>query len=52
MSLPLSTLPCLRIGWQKVCDRYNATAYVTQLRGSAGVACYTNRSEPKPPGYH
>ena len=49
MSLPLSTLPYLRIGWQKVCDRYNTTAYVTQLRGSAGVACYTNRSEPKPP---
>ena len=45
MSLPLSTLPYLRTGWQKVCDRYHTTAYVTQLRGSAGLACYTNRSD-------
>ena len=50
MSLPLSTLPYLRIGWQKVCDRYNTTSYVTQLRGSAGVACYTNRSDAEAAG--
>ena len=46
MSLPLATLPHLRVGWQKVCDRYNTTAYVTKLLGSAGLACYTNRSDP------
>jgi hypothetical protein len=44
MSLQLSTLPHLRVGWQKVCDQYNTIAYVTQLDGSAGCACYTNRS--------
>jgi hypothetical protein len=43
--LPLSTLAYLRTGWQKVCDRYNTTAYVTQLRASAGLVCYTNRSD-------
>ena len=50
MSLPLSTLPHLRVGWQKVCDRYNTTAYVTQLLGSAGLACYTNRSDAEAAG--
>jgi hypothetical protein len=24
----------------------NTTAYVTQPRGSAGLTCYTNRSDP------
>jgi hypothetical protein len=50
MSLPLSTLPHLRVGWQKVCDRYNTTAYVTKLLGSAGLACYTNRSDAEAAG--
>jgi hypothetical protein len=50
MRLPLSTLPYLRTGWQKVCDRYNTTAYVTQLRDSAGLACYTNRSDAEAAG--
>ena len=50
MSLPLSTLPYLRTGWQKVCDRYNTTAYVTQLLGSPGLPCYTNRSDAEAAG--
>ena len=51
MSLQLSTLPHLRVGWQKVCDRYNTTAYVVaQLGGSAGWACYTNRSDAEAVG--
>ena len=50
MSLQLSTLPHLRVGWQKVCDQYNTTAYVTQLGGSAGCACYTNRSDAEAVG--
>lgn len=50
MSLQMSTLPHLRIGWQKVCDRYNTTAYVAQLAGSAGWACYTNRSDAETVG--
>ena len=50
MSLPLSNLPHLRVGWQKVRDRYITTAYVTQLRGSAGLACYTNRSDAEAAG--
>ena len=50
MSLPQSTLPELRVGWQKVGDRYNTTAYVTQLLGSAGLACYTNRSDAEAAG--
>jgi hypothetical protein len=50
MSLPLSTLPHLRIGWQKVCDRYNMTAYVIQLRGPADLACYANRSDVEAAG--
>ena len=48
MSLPLSNLPHLRVGWQKVCDRYNRIRY--QLRGSAGLACYTNRSDAEAAG--
>jgi hypothetical protein len=50
MSLPLSNFPHLRVGWQKVRDRYISTAYVTQLRGSAGLACYTNRSDAEAVG--
>jgi hypothetical protein len=50
MSLQLSTLPHLRVGWQKVCDQYNTTAYVAQLLGSAGWACYTNRSDAEAVG--
>ena len=50
MSLPLSDLPHRRVGWQKVCDRYITTAHVTQLRGSAGLACYTNRSDAEAVG--
>jgi hypothetical protein len=50
MSLPLSTLRHLRVGWQKVCDRYNMTAYVTQPVGPAGLACYTNRSDAEAAG--
>lgn len=50
MSLQLSTLPHLRLGWQKVCDQYNTTAYIAQLGGSAGWACYTNRSDAKAVG--
>lgn len=51
MNLQLSTLPHLRVGWQKVCDRYNTTAYVVaQLGGSAGWACYTNRSDAEAVG--
>ena len=50
MSAPLSNLPHLRVGWQKVCDRYNTTAYVAQLLGSAGLACYTNRSDAEAAG--
>jgi hypothetical protein len=45
MSLPLSNLPHLCVGWQKVCDQYNTTAYVTRPVGTAGLVCYTNRSE-------
>ena len=45
MNLPQSTLPHLRVGWQKVCDQYNTTAYVAQLAGSTGWVCYTNRSD-------
>ena len=50
MSLPLSTLPHLRIGWEKVCDRYNITVYVIQLRCPAGLACYANRSDAEAAG--
>ena len=50
MSPALSNLPHLRIGWQKVCDRYNTTAYVAQLLGSAGLACFTNRSDAEAAG--
>ena len=50
MSLPLSNLQHLRVGWQEVCDRYNTTAYVIRLLGSAGLACYTNRSDAEAAG--
>ena len=50
MSLPLTNLQHLRVGWQKVCDQYNTTAYVAQLGGSAGWACYTNRSDAEAVG--
>jgi hypothetical protein len=50
MSLLLSNLQHLRVGWQEVCDRYNTTAYVTHLLGSAGLACYTNRSDAEAAG--
>ena len=52
ISLPLSNLQHLRVGWQEVCDRYNTTAYVTRLLGSAGLACYTNRSDAEAAGTH
>ena len=50
MSLTLTNLQHLRVGWQKVCDQYNTTAYVAQLGGSAGWACYTNRSDAEAVG--
>jgi hypothetical protein len=40
-----SNLPHLRVDWQKVCDQYNTTAYVTRPLGTAGLVCYTNRSD-------
>ena len=50
MSLTLTNLQHLRVGWQKVRDQYNRTAYVAQLGGSAGWACYTNRSDAEAVG--
>ena len=50
MSLTLTNLQHLRVGWQKVCDQYNTTAYVARLGGSAGWACYTNRSDAEAAG--
>jgi hypothetical protein len=51
MSLPLTNLPAhLRVGWQKVCDQYNTTAYVAQLGDSAGWACYADRSDAEAVG--
>jgi hypothetical protein len=50
MNLPQSTLPHLRVGWQKICDRYNTTAYVAQLAGSTGWVGYTNRSDAEAVG--
>src|SRR5271163_373981 len=50
MSLTLTNLQHLRVGWQKVCDQYNTTAYVAQLGGSASWACYTNRSDAEAGG--
>ena len=50
MSLPLSNLQHLRVGWQKVCDRYNTIAYVTRPLGKAGLVCYTNRSDAEAAG--
>ena len=50
MSLQLFTLTHLRVGWQKVCDQYNTTAYVAQLGASTDWACYTNRSDAQAVG--
>jgi hypothetical protein len=50
MSLPLSNLQHLRVGWQKICDRYNTIAYVSRPLGTAGLVCYTNRSDAEAAG--
>lgn len=50
MSPPLSNLQHLRVGWQKICDRYNTIAYVTRPLGTAGLVCYTNRSDAEAAG--
>ena len=45
-----SNLPHLRVDWQKVCDQYNTTAYVTRPLGTAGLVCYANRSDAEAAG--
>jgi hypothetical protein len=49
MSLPLSNLQHLRVGWQKVCDRYNTIAYLTRSSAQPAWFAIPIAQTPKPP---